>query len=700
MGLRGRAIAFCVLLILATVSVLAGALIRQNSRSLVREATENAVVHAKAISYSAGPHILSRDNRALQQMVLASRRDIHVRAARITDGNGRVLAAVRHQDELPPSIDDSPALSSPFVGTVTRDSVHVERAARSFDVVVPVWPNDYQLGPELDPDENRAALKRTDESPIGFVRLTGTLDDVHTAVTQNAVSTLGISALVILIGTALTLLTTDRFLRPVRDLVTTTQEIAAGDLSKRASGNTAGEIGRLARSFNNMADRLQASYRHVEQQVRDRTAELMQERERLAQEKEAALAADRAKSEFLANMSHEIRTPMTAILGFADILHGEGDLAKAPPARVQAIDTIVRNGRQLLELINSILDLSKIEAGKLDIERRNCPPIQVLSDAVRLMKVRADAKGLELACATDGPVPETIQTDPTRLNQILINLIGNAVKFTETGGVRAVIRLVDAPEADVDDGASGPGGPLVQFDIIDDGIGMTPEQMEGVFLPFTQGDNSTSRRFGGTGLGLTISRRLARILGGDITVESESGKGSTFRLTIATGPLDDARTSNVHSTSEASETEEPSPAAPAAPACESLDCRVLLAEDGPDNQRLLSFVLERAGAEVTVAENGRAAVAAMDASRDASRPFDLILMDIQMPELDGYEATRILRRKGYRVPIIALTAHAMARDREKCMQAGCDDYASKPIDRRALLKIIRRNLRSSIAATA
>ncbi len=387
-------------------------------------------------------------------------------------------------------------------------------------------------------------------------------------------------------------------------------------------------------------------------------------------------AANLSKSAFLANMSHEIRTPMTAILGFAQNLL---DLELPAAERLNNARTICRNGEHLLQLINDILDISKIEAGKLEVERIRCSPVQVVAEVQSLMQVGADAKRLPMHVEFIGRIPETIETDPTRLRQILVNLLGNAIKFTEAGSVRLVTRIVE--------------GPALQFEVIDTGIGMTPAQLQRLFQPFAQADSSKTRRFGGTGLGLTISRRLAEMLGGTVTVNSASGEGSAFTVTIATGALDGIPL--LDNPTQALTLKMESPSAPQ-PEDLGLDCRILLAEDGPDNQRLITHLLRKAGAEVTVAENGRQAVEAALAAHNGGNPFDVILMDMQMPVMDGYEASALLRAKGYRGAIVAFTAHAMASDREKCLAAGCDEYASKPIDRGQLLATIRRQLEKQL----
>ena len=391
--------------------------------------------------------------------------------------------------------------------------------------------------------------------------------------------------------------------------------------------------------------------------------------------RDAAQATTRAKSLFLANMSHEIRTPMTAILGFAETLLEEN---QPEQERREAIRTILANGQHLLAVIDDILDLSKIEAGKLSVEKIPCSPIQIAHSVAALMQPRADKKGVELRVAYVGLVPQTIQTDPTRLRQILINVVGNAIKFTQSGYVEIVARCC------AEDGLG-----TMQFDVTDTGIGMTAEQIEAVFQPFGQADCSTARMFGGTGLGLTIGKRLAELLGGDLAlVRTQPDGGSQFRVTIATGPLKQVKMLEGTDATTTDDQAVPNPWQ-SGPGVAELRCRVLLAEDAPDSQRLISHFLGRAGADVTVVENGQLAVAEAISARDRSDPYDVILMDMQMPIMDGYCATAELRRQGYGGPIVALTAHAMTGDRDKCMRAGCDAYATKPIDRNKLIATIK-----------
>ena len=409
---------------------------------------------------------------------------------------------------------------------------------------------------------------------------------------------------------------------------------------------------------------------------RDVTARIMAELDREAA-REAAEAASRAKSEFLANTSHEIRTPLTAILGYTDMLL-DRDITSVE--RVAHVDAIRRNGEHLLAVMNDILDLSKIEAGKMTLEQVECSPIVLVSEVAEFMRPRAVAKGLAFDLDWRGPLPERITTDTTRLRQILLNLVSNAVKFTERGGVRVAVSFED-----------GDGKSLLRIDVTDTGIGMTPDQQTGLFQPFVQADASTTRRFGGSGLGLLITRRLADLLGGEVSVGSELGRGSTFSVTVATGSLEGVRM-----------IDRPAGARPALAAVtvptEPLACRVLLVEDGPDNQRLIATILRKAGAEVTVAGNGQAGCDLVREATIRGEPYDVVLMDMQMPVLDGYEATAQLRRGGYRRPVIALTAHAMQGERERCLAAGCDDFVCKPITRAALIDTVRRYARGFVRA--
>ena len=416
--------------------------------------------------------------------------------------------------------------------------------------------------------------------------------------------------------------------------------------------------------------------REVDGKIRSVGAVVIDTSERMLAEQRAIAAiqmaeqATRAKSEFLANMSHEIRTPMTAILGFAESI-SQNVKGKE---NMESIEIIQRNGEHLLSIINDILDVSKIEAGKMEVDLTSHSPITIIDEVMSLMETRSHEKGLVLKSEYSGSIPETIRTNPTRLKQILINLIGNAIKFTEEGTVQLTARHFQNNNSS-----------FMQFDILDTGIGMTRDQITCLFQPFTQADGSTTRKFGGTGLGLTVSKRFAELLGGDITiVESSTDCGTRFRATIPTGPIDGIRMlknpSSPNSLNSTCPTSTPPP---------TLDgLRILFAEDGQDNQKLISFVLTNAGAQVEIAENGKIALQNALKAQTHGNPYDCILMDMQMPVMSGYEATALLREANYTGVIIALTAHAMAGDRQKCLSAGCDDFANKPINRKELLNLI------------
>lgn len=421
-------------------------------------------------------------------------------------------------------------------------------------------------------------------------------------------------------------------------------------------------------------------------QLEEYASALQKANQTLEKLRQAAESANRAKSEFLANMSHEIRTPMTAILGYADIL---ADSLQQPEQK-KAIEIIRRNGQHLLSLINDILDLSKIEAGKFSLDVSSCPLQAIFSEVMSMMRMHAKSRGLDLKLEYVKAVPQMIRTDPVRFRQILINLVGNAIKFTEKGEVRIRVACLDP---------QGPE-PRIQCEISDTGIGMTEEQMARLFQPFQQADTSITRRFGGTGLGLSISYRLAKALGGEITVRSTPGQGSIFTVTLPTGPLEGVPfLEHPSETSVFPPIPAPSPAPTSLPtAGGKIFCKILLAEDGEDNQRLITYLLHRLGAEVEVVDTGQKVLEKIfgtseepqPLSKNSPSPFDLILLDMQMPVMEGYETVRRLRQGGYSGPVIALTALSMKEDRQKCLDAGCDDYLSKPIDRETFYVTITR----------
>ena len=380
--------------------------------------------------------------------------------------------------------------------------------------------------------------------------------------------------------------------------------------------------------------------------------------------------ANQAKSRFLANMSHEIRTPMNAIIGFSDILADE-DLSDEQSDHVKLIRDSSYN---LLRLINDILDFSKIEAGQLDAEIIDCSLARLLNAIGSPTRPKAIEKGIEFEIVETNGLPEQIRTDPTRLHQCLINLITNAIKFTEKGHVYVNVSLEDRDNQ-----------PYIRFDVEDTGIGIPKDKQAKVFESFTQADGSTTRKYGGTGLGLAITKQLTELLGGELTLTSEEGRGSVFSIVIPAG-LDVTKqpfldTHNIASHINPNQAKEKQP---------EFFGNILVAEDAPSSQMLIKLLLKRLGLQVTIAEDGKQAL-----QKAMTRQYDLIFMDMMMPHMNGYEATRAIRKEGITTPIVALTANVMKGDDKKCLEAGCDDYLSKPLDRRELLKTIEKYLPSA-----
>ncbi len=407
--------------------------------------------------------------------------------------------------------------------------------------------------------------------------------------------------------------------------------------------------------------------------------ELEETKQSLHHAREQAESANRAKSQFLANMTHEIRTPLNSILGFADIMR-RGSVS--PGDTAEYLEIIVNSGRHLVELVDEVLDVSKVETGRMEIERQPCELRAVIKEVVGLLSPKAAERDTALIAQVSDDIPGVITTDRFRLRQILLNLIGNAIKFTSHGSIRVDCELQKT------NNSSPELQQKLAINITDTGIGIAPDRLEAIFEPFVQADSSMTRQYGGTGLGLTLSRSLAELLGGSLSVTSVFGVGSTFTVVIDPAPMHDGFPAASAAPAVVSDAVVSDIAAPTLPAQQTPHRgRLLIVDDVVTNRRYLRLLLKRAGFEIVEAENGQKALDAIEA-----QDFDLVLMDLQMPVMDGYQATEQLRQSGIDIPVIAVAANAFEASLQKSLKAGCNAWLTKPVDPDALLDEISKQL--------
>lgn len=460
---------------------------------------------------------------------------------------------------------------------------------------------------------------------------------------------------------------------PMQKLYASALRLREGDLETPIDAGLKGEFGTLEQALDAMRDTL----RHSQHQMRTYATELEKANLALAHSRDKAEAANQAKSEFLANMSHEIRTPLNGIIGMSNLLLEDAQLSEQ---QHDFVDTIYRSAGLLLELLNDILDFSKVNAGLLRLDPVPFRLSQLVKEVNTLLSVRVDSSKVVLNVEMDAAMPDTYLGDPGRVRQILFNLVGNAIKFTREGYicVRASLNAEGHPRIEVEDTGSG----------------IPEEYQDYIFDKFTQADESPTRKYGGTGLGLAICRKLARMMGGEIGVRSEPGKGSTFWFTLDLPPCDASLVPDAESRRGVAVLPEKQqagsvPVVNSPPVSELDGMTVLVAEDNPLNQKLILRMLEKLGCQAELATDGEEAV-----QKSAAADYALVIMDLQMPGVDGLEATQRIRERerqqGGHLPIVALTANAMQGDREKCLQAGMDDYLIKPVSPEALQEVLAR----------
>ena len=634
-------------LIIVSMTIFTYLVVEQESKTLSSELKKQAVALADNLAASTASYIIVKDYTSLESILIRAARFPSIKDIQVSNDEGMMLGDVYR--------NSAGEIAVNYKSKAALPPAEAEREIKIKDGIIVVW-QPVVLG-----------------DLVGWIRTRYTLHRIEEVRAQIWLHNASIGSIVVVVTILLFYLYLRRPFHLIEQSAKFADELDVYAGKQIPINKNYEELNKLTSALNRTSKNLKEKDEAISEKIREQqklTDELeLRVSERTAElsvARDEAINANRSKSEFLANMSHEIRTPLTAVIGFAESLL---DSSHSMEERVDSINRIIQAGKHLLRIINEILDLSKIEANRLDIEYIPFSLVNIFRDIYSLVNLQAVEKGLSFKIAYETPVPRQIKSDPVRIKQILINLCNNAIKFTKEGSVTIKVSSDTTTE-------------ILTVKVIDSGIGMTQEQLAKLFKPFSQADASTTRKYGGTGLGLHLSKQLAEKLGGALNVESVPDVGSCFTLTISTGHLVNAEM------------------LAACPDFEYLDTvnsrqktqlhlrgRVLLTEDNQDNQRLVSLLLKRLGIEYAIASNGKEAIAKV-----GDENFDVILMDVQMPIMDGLTATRLLRQQGYSGPIVALTANAMSQEKKDCYDAGCNDVCTKPIDYAAFSKVLSRYL--------